>query len=210
MRAVVLTAAGPVFSAGADFADLTGTGADVEYDAVLHATCRTILETPVPVVVAIRGACVGAAVELALSCDVRVAGPNASFRVPAVELGLLYSPESIRRLHAVLPRTTLTRLLLLAERYDGQAALAAGLATHDVAGDARDEAFRIAGRIAMQSSEATNATCALLRELDEGRWSADHWQERRLELLSSPARAEAVAAAKQRHTPSTPSLSTRQ
>jgi enoyl-CoA hydratase len=192
-----------VFCAGADFADLTGTSADLAYDADLDAAATAIRGCAVPVVAAIDGPCVGAGVELATSCDVRIVGTGAWFRVPAVELGLLYNPTSIRKIHATLPRATVTRLLVLADRFDADDAVASGLATHRAAGAPREQALALASRLASLPPDALAATRALLRGLDEGRYDDTEWQVIRIGLLDSPARHAAVAAASERHGGST-------
>ncbi|RYE40477.1 MAG: enoyl-CoA hydratase/isomerase family protein [Hyphomicrobiales bacterium] len=199
IRAVVLTSTGPVFSAGADFADLTGTAADLAYDQDLDGACTGIRHCPVPVIAAVDGPCVGAGVELVTSCDARFAGPTAWFRVPAVELGLLYNPTSIRRLHATLPRSTVTRLLVFAERLDAEDAVRSGLATHRTDGDPREHALALAHTLAQAPHEALAATRALLRHLDDGHFDEAEWQTTRTGLLDSPARHDAVAAASARH-----------
>jgi len=199
IRAVVLTSTGPVFSAGADFADLTGTSADLAYDLDLDNACTAIRDCPVPVIAAVDGPCVGAGVELTTSCDARFAGPNTWFRVPAVELGLLYNPTSIRRLHATLPRSTVTRLLVFAERFDAADAVRSGLATHRTDGDPRERALALARTLAQAPQEALAATRALLRRLDDGHFDEAEWQSTRTRLLDSSARHDAVAAASARH-----------
>lgn len=203
-RAVVLTGTGPVFSAGADFADLTGTSADLDYDRDLEAACTALRTCAVPVTAAVDGPCLGAAVELVTSCDARVAGPRAWFRVPAVELGLLYNPSSIRRLHATLPRATTTRLLVLAERFDAAEAAGSGLATHYTHDDARRFALDLARTQATLPAEALAATRALLRDLDEGTYSAGEWEAVRIRLMDSEDRHEAVTTSAFRHGSDTP------
>lgn len=199
VRAVLLTSADRVFCAGADFADLTGTSDDLDYDRDLEDACTAVRSSPVPVVAVVDGACVGAGVELATSCDVRILGPRAWFRVPAVELGLLYNPQSIRRVHATLPRTTVTRLLVLAERFDAGDAVRSGLATHTADGDPREHGLALAERIAGLPHEALSATRELLRGLDGGEYDDAAWQTTRIRLMDSTARHEAVAAASERH-----------
>lgn len=199
VRAVVLTSSGRVFCAGADFADLTGTSDDLAYDRDLEDACSAIRTSGVPTIAVVNGPCVGAGVELALSCDVRIAGPQAWFRVPAVELGLLYNPESIRRIHAVLPRTTITRLLVLAERLPAEDALRSGLVTHTADGDPREHASALAERLATLPQDALAATLSLLQHLDEGHYDPTEWQGARIRLMDSPARHAAVAAASARH-----------
>jgi enoyl-CoA hydratase len=200
VSAVLLTATGSVFSAGADFSDLTGTLSDLDFDRDLDAACAALRRAPVPVVAAVTGPCLGAGVELALSCDVRVAGRDSYFRVPAVELGILYNPNSIRRMHATLPRSTVTRMMMLAERFDGEAAVAAGIATHLAESDARALALDIARSLAALPREPVNATRQLLNELDEGTYVDSHWQGVRNQLLASPERRNLIAAARRKGT----------
>lgn len=199
VRAVLLTATGRVFCAGADFADLAGTSADLDYDVDLEAAATAIRDCAVPVVAAIDGPCVGAGVELATSCDARVVGAGAWFRVPAVELGLLYNPTSIRKIHATLPRATVTRLLVLADRFDADDAVASGLATHRADGDPREQALALSARLAAIPPDALAATRELLRCLDGGTYDDTEWQTTRIGLLDSPARHAAIAAASAVH-----------
>ncbi len=195
VRAVVLTGAGN-FSAGADFADLTGTVADLGYDDLLAETTRAVGAVSVPVFAAIEGACIGAGLDLAMAADVRVAGESAWLQVPAVRLGLLYSPAAIARLHRSLPRETVTRLLVLAERFPAAAAHTAGLVSHVVAdGSALERAHRLAAAVAGYPTDALRQTKALLGALDAGTVEDTHWQQVRERLLASPARRDAVAGA---------------
>jgi len=193
--AVVLTAAGASFSAGADLGELTGTSADLAFDDLLAEVTTAIRQAPVPVVAAIEGACVGAAVDLAMACDVRIASETAFFGVPAVRLGLLYNPDSLVRLREALPSQTSARLLLLGERIGGHDAVAAGLACCCVpAGTALERAHALAADAPTTSREAMCATKALLT----GEADAAGSRAVRMRLLDSPERLRAVTAAKQR------------
>jgi enoyl-CoA hydratase/carnithine racemase len=197
--AVVLSGGREAFSAGADLRELTGTRADRSIDDELGRTVSALRQLPVPVIAAVEGACVGAAVDLALACDVRIGGAGAFFELPAVRLGLLYSPAAIARMRRAVSPETLARLLLLGERLDAPAALAAGLVARCVpAGAATAEAFAVAERVPAESADAMRATKALLTA--EAPDPAD-WEAVRMALLDSPARRRAVAAAKDRLRP---------
>ena len=97
-----------------------------------------------------------------------------------------------------LPRGTVRRLLLLGERIEGTEALTAGIATH-----LADEAQVIAtadqiARQAVAVSRATIETKRFLGALERGAVDLAAWQTVRMELLASPERFAAIAAAKSR------------
>ena len=197
---IIITGAGEVFSAGADFGDLTGTSADAAFDDAVERVAHAITASPVPVVAAVEGPCMGAGAHLALACDLRVAGRDSFIQVPAVRLGLLYSPRSVAWLASAYPRDTVRRLLLLGERFEAPDALAAGLFSTVVpAGTARASALTALSGLAPENLAALAATRELLGELETGTYNDAAWQQRRKNLLDSPSRAHAVAQAKARH-----------
>jgi enoyl-CoA hydratase len=165
----------------------------------VEAAIDAVLATPVPVIAAIEGPCLGAAVDLALACDVQVAGRTAWLQVPAVRLGLLYNPRAVARLHRTLARATTSRLLLLGERFDAPAAQQAGLVGEVVeTGRAVERAAELATRVPL-GTRAVRETRALLADLDAGAYRLDHWRQRRVELLNSAERRNRVAEAQDRH-----------
>lgn len=197
---VVLRGDGDAFSAGADFAELTGTSADVAYDDAVAEVTAAIRVSPVPVIAAIEGPCVGAAVDVALSCDLRIAAEGSHLQVPAVRLGLLYNPAAVARLHRAYPAGAVRRLLLLGERFPAEDAARAGLVSQVVArGEAAKQAeMRLAG-IGAEQRPALTATRQLLNELQDDAHDPAVWERTRRELLDSPARREAVTRARQQH-----------
>ena len=90
LRAVVLTGGGRAFCAGMDvrvLGDLDGPGAR-ELITALHAAIEAVHHSPVPVVAAVNGPCLGAGFELALACDIRLASADAIFGLPEVRVGV--------------------------------------------------------------------------------------------------------------------------
>ncbi len=196
---VVISGAGGVFSTGADFGDISGTSADSVYDLEVENSGAAIHSFPGPVIAAICGPCMGAAVELALSCDVRVCDTDAFFEVPAIRLGLLYSPRAIARLHRRLSSQSLARIFLLGERLTAQAARDAGIVAQVFPpGELTESANRMARNAIGQSPDATVLTKRLLIALDHGNIDMAAWEARQLEILDSPARRAAVASMKAR------------
>ncbi len=199
ITAVVLSGAGDCFCAGGDFKTLTGTIEDIAVDDAIEMVTGTIRDLPVPVIAAINGPCMGGAFDLAMSCDVRIASENAVFQVPATRLGLLYNPKSIARLHLLLGRDAVFRIMIMGEYLDANAALKGGVVSKVVPGDGCFEAA-----MTMAESTATNvpaavaATKGFLNALDGNDLDPTHWQKIREELLASPERLAAVMKAKNR------------
>src|SRR3546814_20606377 len=95
IRVIVVSGAGDqAFSAGADiseFEEKRGTEAAVRrYEEVVEAAIHALTQTPKPTLAMIRGFCVGGGLEIAISCDLRLAAEAARFGIPAARLGLGY------------------------------------------------------------------------------------------------------------------------
>ena len=196
-RAVILSGSGDVFSAGADFADLTGTIDDLAMDDAIEKAVIQIRDMPAPVIAAIEGPCMGGAVDIALACDFLVASKEAFFEVPAARLALLYNPEAVRRWRARLSGLTLRRMLILGERFTAAEALQAGVVSHlAIEGSALEKSRELADRAAKSSRDAVAATKGLLVALESGETDLARWQKIREQILDSPERRESVARAR--------------
>ena len=187
LRGVVITGGGGRFSAGADLAELEGTAADTGFDRELASLTAAIERCPLPVVAAVEGACVGAGVDLAWSCDAVVVARAARVWLPAARLGILYNPAALARLHARLGAMPLRRLVLLGDQLSGADLAAAGAAVPADEGHAVAVAVGIIDR-APGASPAVAAAKALLASLDAGSFEASAWEERRRALADSPER----------------------
>ena len=132
VRVVVLTGhdGGP-FSAGSDIAEFPqkrlGGAAARQYTEVSEAALDAWSKLPQPVVARIAGYCLGAALELALTADFRIASDDAAFGIPAVRLGIGISVADARRLIDVVGPSRAKALLLSGERVSAARALALGL-----------------------------------------------------------------------------------
>lgn len=196
--AVIVSGVDGSFSAGADLADLTGTVADLGMDDAIEEVTGKIRNLPVPVIAAIDGPCLGGAVDLALSCDQRIASRDAFFQLPATRLGLLYNPRSVVRMRQLLGRDAVFRLLVLGERFDANAAQQAGIVSHVVEGAAYEAALVVAQAALGNISSAVAASKRLLNAIDGIDYDPGEWEQQRRELLSSPERRAAVASEKKR------------
>jgi enoyl-CoA hydratase len=102
LRAIVITGAGDTaFIGGADLETLgsLNPASAREFIGLIHAACAAVRDCPVPVVARINGWCLGAGLELAASCDLRIAIETAAFGMPEVRLGIPSVVEA-----ALLPR----------------------------------------------------------------------------------------------------------
>ena len=121
LRAIVLTGAGVAFCAGADIirrAQDTGGlehGGGDTFRPAFERVLDAIVTHPAPVIAAVNGAALGAGMQLAVACDLRVVTPTAKIGIPAAKLGVLLSAPNIRRL-AVLVGQGAARDILLTAR----------------------------------------------------------------------------------------------
>jgi len=142
LRAVVLTGAGDrAFIGGANIHEMAGLDAARARGFItgLHRMCASLRDLPVPVIARINGYALGAGLEVAAACDLRVAAANAVFGMPEVRVGI---PSVIEA--ALLPgligwgRTR--ELLLLGESIDAETALRWGLVQRVVPAEGLDAA----------------------------------------------------------------------
>lgn len=114
IRAVVLRGAGEDFSSGfdlAELADLTPSEVQEEFQRMEEAIAE-VERIPVPVIAAIRGYCLGGALELASACDIRVADRTAQMGMPVARIGIMLSRRFADRLLKVLGVGAAKELLL--------------------------------------------------------------------------------------------------
>ena len=91
LRCVVLSGAGErAFIGGADIREMVGLDSTSAHGFItrLHLACAAIRELPVPVIARIHGYCLGAGLEIAASCDLRVVSDDATFGMPEVNVGV--------------------------------------------------------------------------------------------------------------------------
>jgi enoyl-CoA hydratase len=143
VRAIVLTGQGAVFCAGAD---LTGDAFAADYPDRLVELNYAIDAAPMPVIGAINGPAIGAGLQLAMVCDLRVVAPDAFFQFPTSKYGLALDNWSIRRLTSLVGHGRARAMLLTAEKLTAETALHTGMANRiGTLADAQAWAAEIAG-----------------------------------------------------------------
>jgi enoyl-CoA hydratase len=153
VRVVLMTAEGDAFSRGWDWDALLGETTDPAAALRSHGippdAFGCLADLPQPVVCAINGDAIGAGLELALACDVRIAADGATLSVPEVSLGLLPLAGGTQRLPRLIGRGKALEMILTGEPIDTQEALRVGLVSAVVPRERLlAEAEAIASRIA--------------------------------------------------------------
>ena len=143
LRAVVLASAGDrAFIGGADVREMAALDMDSarSFITLVHETCQAVRDCPVPVIARVQGHVLGAGLELAAACDLRVASTRAVFGMPEVQIGLPSVVEA-----ALLPRLIgagrARWLLFTGANIDAAQALQWGLIEQAVGADALDGAI---------------------------------------------------------------------
>ena len=160
VRAVVIAAIGPAFSAGHDMKELTARRSDADrgraYFATLMNACsammQAIVQLPKPVVAAVQGVATAAGCQLVASCDLAVASEAATFATPGVDIGLFCSTPMVA-LSRNVPRKQAMEMLLTGEPIAAITARDIGLVNRVVAaGTERDAAIALAQKVALKSA----------------------------------------------------------
>ncbi|WP_347266729.1 enoyl-CoA hydratase/isomerase family protein [Paracoccus sp. (in: a-proteobacteria)] len=124
LRAVILTGAGTVFSAGAD---LNEARAGLALSPGWERLSARIATMPCLTVAALNGTCAGGAMGMVLACDLRLAVLEAQFFYPVMRLGFLPQPNDPARLAALVGPSRAKMILMAGQRIDAPEALAWGL-----------------------------------------------------------------------------------
>jgi enoyl-CoA hydratase/carnithine racemase len=130
-RCVLITGQGAMFSAGYDIGDLPDSVfADEAEKLVAHpfaAAIDAIEAYPHPTLAALNGHAIGGGLELALSCDLRIAAGTIALGMPPAKLGLVYSHTGIRKFIDAVGAPRTRELFLVGRRIDARTARAWGL-----------------------------------------------------------------------------------
>ena len=160
VRAVVIAANGPAFSAGHDMKELTARRSDDDrgraYFGQIMNACSAMMQAvvllPKPVVAAVQGIATAAGCQLVASCDLAVASEAAGFATPGVDIGLFCSTPMVA-LSRNIPRKQAMEMLLTGEPISAATAKNIGLVNRVVAaGTERDAAIALAQKVALKSA----------------------------------------------------------
>jgi enoyl-CoA hydratase len=170
LRALVLTGAGgKAFIGGANIPEMAALDRDIARDFItlVHRSCDCLRRLPVPAIARIDGFALGAGLELAVSCDLRVATTRAKFGMPEVKVGIPSVVEA-----ALIPQLIgygrARELLMLGEIIDADIALRWGLVERVVEPDRLDgEVETIIASLLAAGAQAVRRQKALMQQWEK-------------------------------------------
>jgi enoyl-CoA hydratase/carnithine racemase len=160
VRAVIIAANGPVFSAGHDLKELNQRRSDADrgraYFKHIMGLCSGVMQQvvtlPQPVIAAVQATATAAGCQLVASCDLAIASHAAKFATPGVNIGLFCSTPMVA-LSRNIPRKAAMEMLLTGDMISAEDAARIGLVNRVVApGSERDEALKLAKKITAKSA----------------------------------------------------------
>lgn len=171
VRAVILTGAGSAFSSGGNLRDMTryaemsGMQLRQEYRLGIQQLPLALFNLEVPVIAAINGAAIGAGLDLACMCDIRIASERAKFAESFVKLGIIPGDGGAWLLPRIIGLSRATELTLTGQTIDAQQAAEWNLVSRVVPHDQLlSSARETATAIASNPPHAVRLAKRLLRE----------------------------------------------
>ncbi len=155
VRCVVVTGGPKIFAAGADIKAMATQTAN---EATANSTAplwRPLKDFPKPVIAAVNGLALGGGCELAMHCDIIVAGRGARFGQPEIKVGILPGAGGTQRLVRAVGKFKAMKMLMTGEPIGAEEAERAGLVSEVVDDDlVLPRALELAAAIAAQPAEA--------------------------------------------------------
>ena len=208
---LLLTGTGKVFSAGYDLGNLEGQEFEQAAEKLVahpfHSAIEALDAYPYPVVAALNGHAIGGGLELAVTCDIRLAAREAKLGMPPAKLGLIYSHTGLARFVEACGAANTAELFYTAANVDAERGLRMGLVGHVVAADELDDrALQMAAGIASGAPLSLAGNKRILRVLraQAGQLPPDVEQELialRESCFASQDFAEGVRAFGEKRTP---------
>jgi enoyl-CoA hydratase/carnithine racemase len=169
-RCLLLTAEGPVFSAGYDIGGLPRDEFAHKAESLVahpfHAAIAALEAFPYPAVAALNGHAIGGGLELALTCDLRLAATGAKLGMPPARLGLVYSHTGLRKFIDAVGVTRTRELFFTGRNVSTATALEWGMVNEIVAPEKlADRAVEFAAEIAANAPLSLTGNKRVISEL---------------------------------------------
>jgi enoyl-CoA hydratase/carnithine racemase len=171
-RCVLITGDGPVFSAGYDIGNLEGEEFERNAESLVAHPFTSAIEAieryRFPVLAAINGHAIGGGLELAISCDIRIAARGVKLGMPPAKLGLIYSHTGLRKFIDVCGVANTNELFFLGRNVDSDRGYEMGLVNEVVErGGLADKALAIAREIGANAPLSLSGNKTIVRTLRE-------------------------------------------
>jgi enoyl-CoA hydratase len=206
-RALVLSAEGAHFCVGADIKEFLAR-ADQPYEPKLGQDLRDhfsvrLASLECPTIAALQGYCLGAGLEMALCCDIRIGAPDLRIGLPEVKLGLFPGMGGTQRVPRALGEQAAKRLILTADQIGAEEALRMG-AVAELSDDPRAAAAGLAERVAENGPKAVRAAkrCIELAAMTDLLEGLEREQREWAETWAGDERSEGVTAFVEKRPPS--------
>ena len=197
-RVVVITGSGSrAFAAGADILELAPQTAASLRDGRRFEVWDRLAAIGLPLIAAVRGVALGGGCELAMTCDMIVAGEDSTFGQPEIRLGLMPGAGGTQRLTRAIGKARAMEMILTGQSIGAREAEARGLVTRVVPAEATiDAALELAARIAALPPLAVRAAKAAIVQAHEAGLAAGLAGERDafFRLFDTQDQAEGMAA----------------
>lgn len=165
IRCIVMTGDEKAFAAGADLAELAEVRPMQEVFDRLGAVKRALEASNTPVIAAVRGMALGGGCEMAMMCDIIIAGDTAKFGQPEIKVGIMPGAGGTQKILRTAGKAKALRYLLTGDLFPADVALDLGIVS-EVVPDAEvmDTSLAMAKRIAAQPAKAVQAIRDAVRE----------------------------------------------
>jgi len=115
IRVIVIRGNGPVFCAGHNLKEMTGTDYDIKHFHKIFSVCarmmQTLYELPQPVIAQVHGVATAAGCQLVAACDLAIAETGAQFATPGVKIGLFCSTPAVPLVRVIGRRRAMDMLM---------------------------------------------------------------------------------------------------
>jgi enoyl-CoA hydratase/carnithine racemase len=193
-RCLVLTGSGSMFSAGYDIGDLHGADFEEAAERLIahpfHAALEALEAYEYPVVAQLNGHAIGGGLELALTCDIRLAARGIKLGMPPAKLGLIYSHTGLKKFLELCGPANTAELFHVGTNVDADRGERMGLVNQVIEADElQARTLEMAAEIASNAPLALAGNKRMLRALRELRLG-DEVERQLVELRESCFRSE--------------------
>lgn len=202
--AIVLTGAGRAFAAGADIAEMSQKGFSDMYSQNYFSNWDKIREIGKPIIAAVNGFALGGGCEVAMMCDLIIAGESAKFGQPEIKIGILPGIGGTQRLTRAIGKFAAMDLILTGRMIEASEAKSLGLVSRVVPDEKLlEEACAVAAEIASYNAISVRMAKEAINSADEMTLSEGVRRERHMffSCFATEGQKEGMAAFLEKRAP---------